>query len=405
MVYNAINRYRLIAFSGGILMGLFLFAVFLTLGGLNAMHVASLETGFFAFFAGVLGFLSEGIAFCLFYLLWKTRPTKGEKQKRSAEEKAAFYIECAKAGVKTCKSAKDIQKATLIAKKMNLTYTDITVLFAESKQHKKMLDQMIKEEGKKAAMEQMQKDETQEHASLIRYASYSGREKRIAMLSDEQKELLDAAKALQAGANTLLFASQFKEKDSHWATIGGATSAIAGPVAGMAAAMDAQAKTAQENARIRAQNRKNLEEFMPVMTVSYEGAAQKETDAKKIADEIEAAKTKLIADISSLDCFKQLTFDKTTISVSDTGTCTVHTTVSTNPFKIFDDVPAVIDGTIVAQIYDGDQQIGTAQMVFPVYGLERTVKLTGMSLFCGQYGHSAEYRVEFSPENLWAMEL
>ena len=35
---------------------------------------------------------------------------------------------------------------------------------------------------------------------------------------------------------------------------------------------------------------------------------------------------------------------------------------------IFDDVPAYIDGTVIAEIYDGKQKIGEATMVFPLPG-------------------------------------
>lgn len=348
-----------------------------------------------------------GACFALLYSNYRTLRPLAEKEKEDKKKieqeklKVAFYDECVKSGIKSIKKEKEIQKATLIAQKMNLEFTDIAALYAESKQCKDRSEQKKMEE-----IINSEKAEEQEKCNeLTKYANYTGRDKRIAMLADLQKKYAEIAKTLRAGADAVLSASQLKEKDGNWAIAGGAASAIAGPAAGVAAALDSQAKTAQENARIREQNRINLERFAPVATASYNEAAAKERTAQSYAKAIESAKTKLVANNSSEDCFSRLIFDETTIDVSRTGTCTVTTSVCANSFKIFDDVPAVIDGTISAQIYDDNKLIGTATMVLPLYGIrgkKGKVTLTGMALFCGSAG--TPYRVEFAPEKLWAME-
>ena len=93
-------------------------------------------------------------------------------------------------------------------------------------------------------------EEQKKYNELIKYANYSGREKRIAMLADMQKKYAEAAKTLRDGASAVWSASQLKEKEGDWAIMGGIASAIVGPAAGMATALDSQAKTAQENAQI-----------------------------------------------------------------------------------------------------------------------------------------------------------
>ena len=296
---------------------------------------------------------------------------------------------------------KEIQKATLIAQKLNLQFTNISALYAEAQQRKGKIEQREMEES----INSEKNEEQKRYNELIKYANYSGREKRIAMLADMQKKYAEAAKTLRDGASAVWSASQLKEKEGDWATMGGIASAIAGPAAGMATALDSQAKTAQENAQIREQNRINHEAFAPVIAMSYKEAAQNERMAKSYAESLESAKTKLVANDSTEECFARLIFDGTTIDVSRTGTCTVMTSVCASPFKIFDDVPAVIDGTIIAQIYDNNKLIGKAKMVLPIYGIQgkkNKVKLTGMALFCGSAGTS--YRIEFVPEKLWAME-
>lgn len=99
-------------------------------------------------------------------------------------------------------------------------------------------------------------------------------------------------------------------------------------------------------------------------------------------------------------------FSKTDISISESGTCTVETEVGLkqSEYHIFKDVKATIDGTIQAGIYDGNNKIGTANLVLPLNGVPdgNMVAVKGMCLFCGQPGK--HYSVKFNAENLWAME-
>ena len=64
---------------------------------------------------------------------------------------------------------------------------------------------------------------------------------------------------------------------------------------------------------------------------------------------IEEARTKLVSKNSPDVCFGHLSFSKATVSVSQTGTCTVSASVFLHkPMLIFDDVNAVIDGSVNA---------------------------------------------------------
>ena len=106
-------------------------------------------------------------------------------------------------------------------------------------------------------------------------------------------------------------------------------------------------------------------------------------------------------------CLKRLAFTETKVEVSETGTCTVTTKVAlTEPFTIFEDIKAVIDGTIIAKIYDGETLVGTAALVLPSKGIgyyHDPYPLKGMCLYCGK--KDRDYRVEFAAVDLWAMEI
>ena len=121
---------------------------------------------------------------------------------------------------------------------------------------------------------------------------------------------------------------------------------------------------------------------------------------------INAAKTKLIGKDSPEACLKALYFEDTRIAISKTGTCTVDTKVGLkrSEYYIFGDVKATIDGTIQGEIYDGNKEIGTANLVLPLDGVPdaNMIAIKGICLFCGQPGK--KYTVKFNADNLWAME-
>ena len=118
---------------------------------------------------------------------------------------------------------------------------------------------------------------------------------------------------------------------------------------------------------------------------------------------IEDFKLKLISDDSADELMKRISFSNTDVRVFETGAVMVRTTASLDPsFRIFDDVPAIVDGTIIAEIYDGNQLCGKAQLVLPLHGLERNVDLRGICLDCGKPGRT--YTAKFVPKHLCAIE-
>lgn len=323
---------------------------------------------------------------------------KKEVQIRAAEmeedKKIAFYDECKKNGIEECESEKEIQKATLIAQKYKMQYSDVSILFYEAKAS---LEKDIANK-KEAEFNTKKDEERKQYNELNKYSNYKGRDKRIAMLSDEMVDALKSAETLRAGAQAIMSASQQKEHD--WAIHGGIASGIAGPAAGLAAAADIQAK----NAQIRAQNEANAKMFAPIMMTSYNGAAEHDRHASSLQEEIETTKIKLVSNDDAKTCLSKISFSNTKVEISETGTCTVTTLAELEkPMIIFDDVEAIIDGTIIANIYDGKALVDTALLVLPKYGVKGATKLKGMCLYCGTKGK--HYTVKYAATNLWAMEI
>ena len=261
----------------------------------------------------------------------------------------------------------------------------------------------LKETRKKEQLEKKRKAEETKYNEYNKYSDCFGTDKRMAMLLDEQKYFL---KQISSIANTQcrLQANQglFLQKEHDHYIHGGIATGIAGAGAGVVRALEIQ----QKNAEIRAQNAKELEYLQKVSNVYSRTTGNYKQRAKALAEEIEGISKKMVSEDSPVSCFEKLEYTYTRVSVTDLGSCIVKVNVKIpEPFFISDNVEGIIDGTIIAEIYDGNVCIGKANLVLPKYGIKyrRVAELTGMALFCGAVNKN--YTVKFCPsENLWAME-
>ena len=305
-----------------------------------------------------------------------------------------FFVECVLAEVNDFSKEKNKQKAQLIAEKYRLKYPKgIEALYQQGLEAHKVVSQQFADN--RLAIKRA--EERQEFERLNRYSNLVGKDKRIAMLSDRAAELRKDAKDQDQFADLWVRSGQQKERD--WAIWGGAASGLAGLGAGVSTAVDVQLK----NMQIREENKKRLDATMPGYMMLTGSAKQNRANADAIVREIQQFKLKLISNDASADLMRKISFSNTDVLVSETGAAMVCTLASLSPnFRIFGDVPAIIDGTIIAKIYDGNELCGTAQLVLPVYGLGQNVPLNGICIDCCKPGKT--YSVKFAAKNLWAME-
>lgn len=305
-----------------------------------------------------------------------------------------FFVECVLAEVNDFSKEKNKQKAQLIAEKYRLKYPKgIEALYQQGLEAHKAVSQQFADN--RLAIKRA--EERQEFERLNRYSNLVGKDKRIAMLSDRAAELRKDAKDQDQFADLWVRSGQQKERD--WAIWGGAASGLAGLGAGVSTAVDVQLK----NMQIREENKKRLDATMPGYMMLTGSAKQNRANADAIVREIQQFKLKLISNDASADLMRKISFSNTDVLVSETGAAMVCTLASLSPnFRIFGDVPAIIDGTIIAKIYDGNELCGTAQLVLPVYGLGQNVPLNGICIDCCKPGKT--YSVKFAAKNLWAME-
>ncbi|MGF0094022.1 hypothetical protein ACQRC4_12475 [Lachnospiraceae bacterium SGI.066] len=264
-------------------------------------------------------------------------------------------------------------------------------------------EERLKETRKKEQLEKKRKAEETKFNEYNKYSDCFGTDKRMAMLLDEQKYFLEQISSI-ANTQNRLQANQglFLQKEHDPYIHGGIATGIAGAGAGVVRALEIQ----QKNAEIRAQNAKELEYLQKVSNVYSRTTDNYKQRAKALAEEIEGISKKMVSEDSPVSCFEKLEYTYTRVSVTDLGSCIVKVNVKIpEPFFVSDNVEGIIDGTIIAEIYDGNVCIGKANLVLPKYGIKyrRVAELTGMALFCGAVNKN--YTVKFCPsENLWAME-
>lgn len=343
------------------------------------------------FYMGALIFLGA----LLLYAVTSRKKKKGATAKIiGGTNLDRFFVECVLAEVNDFSKPKNVQKAQLLAEKYKLKYPKgIEALYQQGlKAHEEVSQQFVLNR-----LEVKRAEERQEFDRLNKYADLTGRDKRIAMLCDRAGELSREAKTQESAADLSMRYGQQKERD--WAIWGGAASGLAGFGAGVSTAVDIQMK----NMEIRAENEKRRQAALPVYMSLSGSARDNRKHAEAILKEAADVRQKLVSDNKAENLMNLITFSNTDVLVSETGAAMVCTLASAKPnFKIFDDVPAVIDGTIIAKIYEGNQLCGTAQLVLPIYGLGQKIPLNGICIDCCKPGK--QYHVKFTAQNLWAME-
>lgn len=351
-----------------------------------------------------------------FYIKLSIQEKRREKERKVQQETEAhnqqlrnFYQMCQKAGISAIRTNKDLQKAQQIANTMHLNHIDVKAFYLEAVN---LLEQEQQEKDTQARrkveaeLEKIRNAEREKCEKLEQYADYSGQEKRLAMLRSQYQTASERASTMRNASKVLCQPLVSAPKEADWAIHGGIASGIAGPAAGLATALDIQQQNAANRAQADAINSAYVSSLVRsgVLEKAAQSEKQYKSEAEKLHAQIQEAETALVADDSPQKCFERLCFDETTITVSETGTCSVMTYVYLKKnFTIFNNVDACVDGTILAEICDGSSVIGCAKLVLPVYGANKVAdELEGMALFCGHPG--GKYTVRFKAGNLWAME-
>lgn len=305
------------------------------------------------------------------------------------------YDECKAAQVESAMTPGQREKAKLIISTY-FTNANMDVILKEGCRLRN--DEKQREINK--VLGAKRKEEQEKLQELTKYANLHGREKRVAMCYADYLLCKQERDNLAASCkNTQSVADNSHRNNSDWAVAGGIAQGIAGPAVGFATALDVQ----QQEAETRSNNKKLATASVCLLMFQKNELKKMESQLLHHAHLVQKAKTSLVDDNDSNKMFEKLHFSKPEITISQTGTITVKVKTHGEKTTIFDECNAVVDGSVIAHIYEEDTEIGQAIMVLPQNGIgENTCELEGIALFCGKQG--GEYHTEFSANDLWAIE-
>lgn len=347
---------------------------------------------------------------------------------RMAKAKRDFYLSCRSARISSEHDLESPEKKQLlqqIANKYNIPYSsfdELVQLYQDeeqkysAEQHQASIAWQKEHEQEKERQKQRRAaklaEEQQQLAVFTRFANDHGAEKTLHMLDAELAFLESRIQDSMTSPPAML--SKQKESDGMFAA------GTAYGIGGVIPAAASLARTEQKNAQIRQANA----QIDQINSALVGAVAVANADRMRCAARMKNFRNDFFKkcslfqiDESTETIFSHLKFSHTESIVSETGSITVKTKVSTDgKIRAFGKA-AYADGSIIAGIYSGGVKIGEATLVLPILGTgnlhyrkrvlgwqgnDESIELSGICLSCGAVP-TLSYTVRFAPGDLWAI--
>lgn len=271
-----------------------------------------------------------------------------------------FYYECKRENITDFNNEYTKAKVKLIAEKYGFAYkwSDYGKLYEKAKE-------VAEKQNQRNSLENLRAKQIQQHKELTQFAHCHGVQKRIAMLTSTKTEHVGKVDYLNKE-----IASRVKSRED-W----------------LFASVDMVHKIESD-------------------IVNYLGTIQDHNEKiYKIDRLINEARTKVVANLSSSEVMKYLTFSNAKVIISETGAFSITCTAEvSNPIDIFGSVTAVVDGTVSADLYQNGTKIGSALMSLPLFGIAKGERVEIVGVCLAQADEKIPSRIEFTPHSLWIME-
>ena len=342
-----------------------------------------------------------------------------EMQQYSEKEKKiflAFYQDCKQKGITPVGSEAGRQKAVLLVKENK----ELKKLFPDSLEEKVgeiyQMGEQYEKELKEAEQKAKREAEIAEHRKVdeaaaaleLECSKKHGRDKRmffyqktLASIDQEIKsadEGMNAAAQMWAGLNALE-----QEKESSWGTLGGIASGVTGSSAvGAVVAADTMRRNEGIRARNEAISRKNLEMTTPIWEAAADRKSKARKERDKVTAKIEKEKLTLVEERPLEELMGALEIGSVQMAQTNGKSILIQVKVSAKKtFQLAGEVPAVIDGCLLAELYRDGELYGQAYLNFPFEGADKDQTLKG---YCLKPMEDAAYTVIITPLALWLVE-
>lgn len=332
-----------------------------------------------------------------------------------------FYRACVKQGVRSMDSEVNKQRALLIAKndpRFNAPgYEKLcTKMFTAGRDHIKAAAQAASQQkANKKTAEARKKDFTAAMAEKEIFECY-GRDKRVRMIQEKirpvQMRLNEILKNEQELMSAVAVVGQLgMEKEKGWGTAAGIASGIGGTAAGVAVASD----IAAQNAAIRERNAARQAASSEQMSHAFASLEKQNGSTKRglrktiegYAKEIEKTALKLMDEsVPAQELAASLTLSRPQISFTEGRTMQIKADVSGGGGRIIaGEVPAAIDGSFLAEVYENGKRIGQAYLNLPLYGIDGSAEKVTLTAHCLEAMPGGQYDVRLSPQTFWLIEV
>lgn len=191
---------------------------------------------------------------------------------------------------------------------------------------------------------------------------------------------------------------------------------LANGIGGAGAAVYATADAMSRNARIEAENRRNREAVNQFAAGMYSNSFSLSSDIRTLEKQREPyekalaeLRTKVVIEgTDTQELFRSLRIEKPSVEKLESGALSVKASLKTSYRPdVPENVKTTVDGTLTGRVYAGDLYVGECILPLPLYGVEcGNPDPTQAETLCGHFAaNDKPYRVEFSPNKLWIMEL
>ena len=328
-----------------------------------------------------------------------------------------FEEDCAKCKISNIASEANYQKAKLIAetlmdrigipKEHQMQYATREKLsqYLAEINRKKQTAAQIETERKIAAL---RIEEAEMEKEFNRYADCVGREKSICYCNEQiayNRHVIAQcdAEISRICGNAADIHTKGTQKEHSWAILGGIANGIAGGAAGLAVAIDVE----RQNQAKRQHNAQLTSDVITLAALETKDFRVRKAGAQSNIEswtrELESAKLLLIDDRNETDLLSKLHLNVLSVENSITGAVKIQIEVNATPdLHIYDNVPAVVDGSVAVLLKIGEKVVGTTVASI---GYEGAYKRHNIDCICTSISEQAEnYKIEFAPHHLWLVE-
>lgn len=348
-----------------------------------------------------------------------------EIRKEQEEEKAAhqkylqehpyleaeeFFMKARDAGIPNLDSKANVSRLLLYAKNNGITTPKDKLIeeFNLGRQYVERHEAIEQAQQEHDRLEELREQEEALYERYTYYAHYTEQSKSIHICQDKIREAeniiyqceRDEESVKNGGEATYLLGHQ---KESSWAVHGGIASGIAGGAAGVAVAID----TERRNQQKRQQNA-NLASSVAALSVMqlekiWDRKRGAQSDLDRWTAKLNEAKVLLCEKLNQSELLAMLHPSVENFEITETGAVKLNVKLHSTPnLIIFDEIKAVVDGSIEVLLKVDGEVVGSAVCVLPYGGM--TNSATAKCICCKPEKQAKEYTFDFSPNHLWAVE-